>query len=225
MINNKDNWLKETVFGIEDGMVSTLGALSGIAIGSQNQNIILMAGIVVIVVESVSMTVGSYLSNQAIRDMYMLRIEEEKKYVRRKFDDEKKELLAIYVSQGWPDKFAQTMVSKAAMNKKLFFKEMICHELGLKNFAWRKIDRSYLGMLVGYIIGGLIPLISYLIWPWQQAWWLSIGLTLIGLFILGLLISKLTNNKWWKNGLRVLFFGGVALIFGLLAGYISRRYL
>ena len=47
--------LKEIVFGVEDGMVSTLGSITGIAVGSGNHSTVLLAGSVIIAVESISM--------------------------------------------------------------------------------------------------------------------------------------------------------------------------
>ena len=57
--------IKETVFGVEDGMVSTLGALTGIAAATQDPGMVLLAGFVVIAVESISMGVGSYVSSKS----------------------------------------------------------------------------------------------------------------------------------------------------------------
>ncbi|MDP9249058.1 MAG: VIT1/CCC1 transporter family protein, partial [bacterium] len=55
--------LKELVFGVEDGMVSTLGSVTGIAIGSGDHSLVLLAGVVIISVEAISMGIGSYISN------------------------------------------------------------------------------------------------------------------------------------------------------------------
>ena len=52
------NALREVVFGVEDGMVSTLGALTGIAIGTQNHFAVVLSGFVIVAVESLSMGIG-----------------------------------------------------------------------------------------------------------------------------------------------------------------------
>ena len=71
--------LSEVVFGVEDGMVSTLGSITGIAIGSGNHSTVLLAGIVIVSVESISMGIGSYLSNKSEEEMNERKIKEEKK--------------------------------------------------------------------------------------------------------------------------------------------------
>jgi len=52
----------EIIFGLEDSLVSTLGAVTGIAAGSGNQYVVILSGIVLIFAEALSMTAGSYLS-------------------------------------------------------------------------------------------------------------------------------------------------------------------
>lgn len=54
--------LREIVFGLEDSLVSTLGAITGIAAGTGNKFVVILSGIVLIFVESTSMAAGSYLS-------------------------------------------------------------------------------------------------------------------------------------------------------------------
>ncbi len=56
--------MREIVFGLEDSLVSTLGALTGIAAGTQNASIVILSGVVIVAVEAVSMSAGSYLSSK-----------------------------------------------------------------------------------------------------------------------------------------------------------------
>lgn len=57
--------IREIVFGLEDSLVSTLGTLTGIAVGAQNTYIVILAGFVLIAAESTSMAAGSYLSSKS----------------------------------------------------------------------------------------------------------------------------------------------------------------
>ncbi len=56
--------MREIVFGLEDSLVSTLGALTGIAAGTHNASIVILSGLVIVAVEAVSMSAGSYLSSK-----------------------------------------------------------------------------------------------------------------------------------------------------------------
>lgn len=57
--------IREIVFGLGDSFVSTLGAVTGIAMGTGDKDIVILSGLVLIFVEAVSMAAGSYLSNKA----------------------------------------------------------------------------------------------------------------------------------------------------------------
>jgi len=57
--------IREIVFGLEDGMVSTLGAITGLAAATQSQPLVIVSGLVIIAVESLSMAAGTYLSNKS----------------------------------------------------------------------------------------------------------------------------------------------------------------
>lgn len=56
--------MREIVFGLEDSLVSTLGTITGIAVGTQSQYIVILAGLVLIASEATSMAAGSYLSTK-----------------------------------------------------------------------------------------------------------------------------------------------------------------
>lgn len=56
--------MREIVFGLEDAFVSTLGAVTGIAAGAQNTQVVILSGLVIVSVEALSMSAGSYLSNK-----------------------------------------------------------------------------------------------------------------------------------------------------------------
>lgn len=61
-------YLREIIFGLEDSFVSTLGAVTGIAAGAGSRNLVILAGLVIITVEALSMAAGSYLSSKAVSD-------------------------------------------------------------------------------------------------------------------------------------------------------------
>lgn len=61
--------LRNLVFGVEDGIVSTVGVLSGIAIANVPPATILLTGVVLIFVEAVSMAAGSFLSEASVDDL------------------------------------------------------------------------------------------------------------------------------------------------------------
>ncbi len=66
-------YLRSIFFGIEDSLVSTTGLVAGVSVGADNNRIVLLAGIVAITIEAVSMGVGEYLSDDAAEDLDKLK--------------------------------------------------------------------------------------------------------------------------------------------------------
>lgn len=61
-------YFRNFVFGVEDGLVSTVGFLSGVAAAGVSQSTLLLTGMVLIFVEAISMAIGSYLSEDTIEE-------------------------------------------------------------------------------------------------------------------------------------------------------------
>lgn len=65
---SKSVYIRNFVFGGEDSLVSTVGLLSGIAAGGVDRQDIILAGVVLIFVEALSMAVGSFLSESTAEE-------------------------------------------------------------------------------------------------------------------------------------------------------------
>lgn len=70
--------MREIVFGLEDSFVSTLGTVTGIAAGAGSTYVVVLSGLVLIAVEAVSMSAGSYLSNKSAMEAELEVLAEEK---------------------------------------------------------------------------------------------------------------------------------------------------
>lgn len=211
----------EIVFGLEDGMVSTLGAITGIAVGSQNHFTVLLSGCVIIAVESISMAIGSFISAFSERDIVRRELSEEKQEINKFLPAETKELATMYRADGWPQKLASDMAKAASKNKKLMLKEMAYRELALSPDKIIMPGRNAIFMFFSYTAGGLIPLFAYFIFPVKSAIYFSVICTLVGLFILGIFTARFSKTNWVKSGARILILGGVALLVGYFIGTIA----
>ncbi|MBT3539356.1 hypothetical protein HOF40_01225 [Candidatus Parcubacteria bacterium] len=217
--------LREVVFGVEDGMVSTLGAITGIATATGNYFIVVLSGVVVISVESISMGVGSYLSNKSERDVDLRKIIEEKQELKDFPEEEKQELQDIYIEDGWPKKLAETMAETASQDKKLFLKEMIVHELAVDTTGKHNPVTNGITMFFSYVVGGSIPLLPYFVLPISYALPISIVITLSGLFFVGVGTTKFTKRKWWKAGLEMFGLASAAALVGYAVGQLVEYFI
>ena len=57
------------VFGLEDGLVSTTGAVAGVAAGTRDADVVLLAGVVILAVEALSMAAGQLLSERTVHQV------------------------------------------------------------------------------------------------------------------------------------------------------------
>ena len=65
---NKE-YLQSAIFGINDALVSTTGVIVGITAGTNSKPIIVLAGVVTIMVEALSMGSGQYLSLKSAQQL------------------------------------------------------------------------------------------------------------------------------------------------------------
>lgn len=152
-------YIRNTFFGIEDGIVSTVGLLSGVAAAGIERGTVFLTGTILIIVEAFSMAVGSYISEQSVEE-----------YQRRK-----------EASESWSIKAGLVM----------FF--------------------SYVG-------AGFIALFPYALFSVQNAFWISIILSLLAIILLGVWQARLARLNIVKHGLKMLFVGGIAIGVGILVG-------
>ena len=216
--------IREGVFGVEDGMVSTFGAITGIAAATGEPFIVLLSGFVIIAVESISMGVGSFLSSKSERAIAERKLHEEKIEVHEEPEHERKEMEQLFVADGWSKKLAKTMADEAAENKKLMLNEMAYRELKIFPDDLESPGRNALVMWLTYIVGGLIPLGAYFFLPVGQAIIVSIPITLLGLFIVGALTTRFSKRNWFVAGAEMLVLASVAGAVGYAVGQWVERF-
>ncbi len=216
--------IREAVFGMEDGMVSTFGAITGIATATQDPFTVTLSGLVIISVESISMAVGSYLSSKSEQSIDKRKLKEERMEIHQYPEEEKEELIGMYVADGWPKVLATEMAETAAKNKELFLKEMAYRELKVFPDVEESPKKNALVMGVAYIIGGSIPLLPYLLLTIGVALPVSIVVTLAGLFFLGVATTRYSHRSWWKAGLEMLTLASLAGAVGYGVGQVVDLY-
>lgn len=219
-----ESTFRELVFGMEDGMVSTLGAITGIAAASGSQFTVILSGLVIISVESISMAVGSYLSSKSTRSIEERKLHEEKTELEKFPKDEQKELSDMYMLDGWPKELATKMAETASGNKELFLKEMAYRELGIVPEKMENPLKNGAVMWISYVLGGSIPVFAYFFIPMSSAIVVSIILTLFCLFLLGVYTSKFSKRKWWKAGFEMFALASVAAAVGFMVGQVVEKF-
>lgn len=218
--------IREGIFGMEDGMVSTMGAITGIAVGTGNHFTALLSGFVIIAVESISMAVGSYLSSKSEKEIDERKLAEEKIELREHPKEEKEELVHMYIKDGWPQDLAEQMATVASKNKELFLQEMAYRELKIIPEGMESPGKNGLVMWISYILGGSLPIIPYIIFTdLSYAIPVSVTFTLLCLFILGAATTKYSKRAWWRAGFEMVGLAGLAAAIGYGVGEVADVFL
>ena len=216
--------LRDAVFGTQDGLISTLGALTGIAAGTQSGEAVVVAGFVIIVVESLSMAAGSYLSSKSQREYLERLLREEEEEIARDPEGERQEIVEMYRLRGYADEEIAIIARRLMSDPKLLLEDMAHKELGISPSTLEEPLGNALVMGTAYVAGGLVPVLPYLTLPMATAMPVSIIGTLLALFLFGGLKGRLVKQSWWRSGLEMVGVAGVAALAGFFIGRLVDRW-
>ncbi|MEK7464189.1 MAG: VIT1/CCC1 transporter family protein [Patescibacteria group bacterium] len=83
---------------------------------------------------------------------------------------------------------------------------------------FRKSAKSAFVMLISYLVAGFIPLFPYFFVGGNKAIFISIPISLVTLFFLGIGSGRFSKVNTLKDGLRMLIIGGLAIVIGVVVG-------
>jgi VIT1/CCC1 family predicted Fe2+/Mn2+ transporter len=209
------NALRAAVLGSNDGLVSNMSLVMGVAGAAVSNNSILLTGIAGLLAGAISMALGEWLSVQSSRELNQRQIEIEIEELEASPEEEKKELVLLYQAKGMNAEEAQKLADKAFANPQTAIDAIITEELGidkkeLGGSAWEAAIASF----VLFSIGAIIPLYPFMILDGRNAILLSVGSSVVGLFAIGAAITLLTGKS-------ILFSGSRQVAFGLVAAAIT----
>lgn len=216
---------REIVFGMQDGMVSVIGALTGIAVGTNDLFVVLLSGVAMMAIGAISMAIGTFTSIGTERKMQKRMLIEEQIEVSLSPKEERKEIELLFLKDGWPVDMAKKMAECAAENEELILKEMAYRELSIIPEKISHPIRNSVAMFFAWLCGGFIPLFPYLFFPVSLGVHISIGTTLCGLFLLGVFTSRYTKDNPLVAGLTIFFLAGTAIAAGYFIGHFSNMLL
>lgn len=215
--------MRDMVFGTQDGLISTLGVLTGIAVGTESQQAVVVAGCVIVAVESLSMAAGSYLSTQSNREYLERLLKEEERSIATNPEGEHQELLQMYRQRGFTDEEIKIIARRLFADKRWLLEDMAHKELGICPSQFENPASNALVMGLSYVAGGMVPVLPYLIFPIPKGMIVSIAGTVAALFAFGGIKGRLVHKSWVASGLEMLAVAGFACLIGLAIGILAKR--
>jgi len=212
------NALRAAVLGANDGLVSNLSLVMGVAGATMAGNSVLIAGVAGLLAGAISMALGEWLSVQSSRELYANQIATEKEEIETAPEEEAEELALIYEARGLPPENARNLADQILSNRESALDTLAREELGidpteLGGSAWTAAITSF----VLFALGAIIPVAPFIFSSGMPAVYLSIGLSAIGLFALGAAITLFTGRTVVYSGFRMVLFGlaAAAVTFGI----------
>lgn len=211
------NWLRASVLGANDGIVSTSGLVLGVAGATSSTAAIFTAGLAGIVAGAISMAAGEYVSVSSSRDSEKALLAKEQFELKTYPEKELEELAGIYQKKGLSKKTAETVA-----------RELTAHdvhtahyeaELGIDPAHLTNPTSAALGSAFSFVIGAIIPFAAILLPPPSMRIPLTFMSVVIALSLTGFTSAKLGGANIPRAMVRVISGGALAMTVTYAIGY------
>lgn len=202
------NALRAAVLGANDGLVSVLSLVMGVAGGGLATQDILLAGVAGLMSGACSMAMGEWVSVQSAREMYELQLAEERHELETMPEYERQELIGIFVDRGIDRETATVAAESVLADPEKALETMAREELGfdpeeMGGSALQAASASF----TFFLIGATPPVVPFALLGRTSAIYLSLILSSIMLFAIGVLTSRFTKRGPIFAGMRQLAVG------------------
>jgi VIT1/CCC1 family predicted Fe2+/Mn2+ transporter len=201
-------WLRPTVFGMMDGLVSNFALIAGVAGASSKSSTVALAGLAGLVGGAFSMAAGEYISVQSQNESTEAELEVERHELVHNAEAELAELAQMYVARGVDRELAEQVARQLSRDPDQALVIHAQEELGVDPTQlprpWVAAGSSF----VAFSVGAFLPLLPYACGATTV--WISALLAVLALFLAGVAASRFTSRGWLYSGARQLAFGIVA---------------
>lgn len=207
---HKLNWLRASVLGANDGIVSIAGLVLGVAGATSDPKIIFLTGIAGITAGSISMAVGEYVSVSSSRDTEKAILEKEKYEIENHPEEELEELTQIYISKGISEKTARQAAKEISATDAFAAHAHMEHHIDPDNLTnpWHAAIAS----AISFLLGGLIPLIAITLPPDSMKVPVAFISVVIALALTGMISAHIGGASKTKATIRVIAGGVLAMV-------------
>ncbi len=220
--HKKNSRLSDIILGGQDGLVSIIGLLLGLAAATKSSRIIIAGGLAMIFAETLSMTAVAYTSKMADRDHYNAELEREVKEVEDVPDIERQEIADIYAAKGFKGKLLTDIVDHITSDHELWIDTMMREELDLMPVIKRDVYLYSLTVGLSTFSGSFLPLIPFFFMSVHLALMTALILSIVVLAVVGIYKARMTLGSQLKSALQMVFIGMGAAIAGYLIGLLFK---
>lgn len=212
------SFVRESIFGLEDGLITTLGIASGVGASALGSQAIILSSLAGMFAGAISMAAADYLSTKSQKEVIERQADIERSEMKNIPLKEKEEIEVIYKKKGFRGKLLKQIVDKITSNKRLWLKTMMVEELGILPQKLERPERLAVYMAFSFLLGGFLPLIPYFILLPASALLYSVILGMIILFSTGAAKTLVTKRNWMKSGIEMAAIGFAVFVVTYLVG-------
>jgi VIT1/CCC1 family predicted Fe2+/Mn2+ transporter len=214
----RSGWLRASILGANDGILSTASIVIGVAAASSTREPILLAGVAGLVAGALSMAAGEYVSVSSQADLEKADLDRETKELEETPEEELIELAKIYEGRGLNPKLSLEVAVQLTEHNAL--EAHARDELGINEISTARPLQAAFASGLAFIFGGILPVFATLFIPLSQMVLLQYLLALGFLIILGTVAAKAGGSSVQKAILRVVFWGSAAMGLTAYIGYL-----
>jgi VIT1/CCC1 family predicted Fe2+/Mn2+ transporter len=214
----RSNWLRASILGANDGILSTASLIIGVAAASELREPIVLAGVAGLVAGALSMAAGEYVSVSSQSDLEESDLKRESAELAEEPESELLELANIYQKRGLEKELAFRVAEGLTAHDAL--EAHARDELGINAITQANPLQAAMASGAAFILGGVLPLIVALFAPVSTMIYIQYGFTILFLIILGAVAAKAGGSNVKKAILRISFWGTVAMGITALIGHL-----
>ena len=212
--------VRQFMFGSLDGLLVPLGVVSGVAGGTGNSKIVVIAGVAEAFAGALSMGAGEYLSGKSEAQVQQAAIREEMEEMVAIPDIERREIALLLENEGLTPDDAQVVADKVTASDRSWLNTMVEKELGLSAEPEGSLFKDALAMGFSYMAASLVPLGPYFFLKVRPAFVLSVALTVAVLFVIGAVKGKLAKMNLLLSAAEVVLVGTASAAGGYALGVL-----
>jgi vacuolar iron transporter family protein len=206
-------WLRPTVFGAVDGLVTNTSLIAGLGGGGVSAHTVILTGVAALVAGAFSMGTGEYVSVTNQNELVHAEVATERTMHARFPAAEQAELAETFIGYGADKETAARMAAAVSRDPDTALRVHTREELGVDPFELPSAVVAGISSLIAFSTGALIPLLPYLagLTGTGVALAASLGIAAVALLTGGMVVGRLTGRPLLRSGLRQLALGGVAV--------------
>lgn len=210
--------VRELVFGIQDGLISTVGLLAGVQGATANSVVVIITGLTAMFAGAISMAAGSYLSSSAEKEIFDKELREAGKLAEAEPYLAAEGLLKALSEEGLSKEQSYRLVKLLAEQEGVFLRTFQEKVFGLGTAEINRPVQAAIVMGLSFVVGAVIPLLPYFVVAGMSALYLSALFAAVTLFAVGVFKGYLAAQSLLLSGLEFFLIAVGASLLGYGTG-------